>query len=74
MRPTERTKLIVLILTITSIVVAIGLTIWSWTIMRNTEGYVEVMKAARHAARPQIYGGIGLLVIAYVLTYVKFKK
>lgn len=70
----ETKKTILLIITVACIVVAVGLTIWSAIIMRNHEGYLEALRAARRAALPQIFGGIGLLVIAYVLTFVKIKK
>lgn len=53
------------------IVVGIGLAIWGAIIMRNTEGYLEVMKAARQAAMPQLVGGIVILCVGYVLTFSK---
>lgn len=70
----ETKKTILLIVTLILVVGAVGLTIWSAIIMRNHEGYLEALRAARRAALPQIFGGIGLLVIAYVLTFVKIKK
>ena len=62
------TRLTVLII---CLVIGIGLMLWGSSIMRNYEGYLEIFKAARNAALPQLIGGIGILVVAYVVTYLK---
>jgi len=66
-------RLIVLIITLLMIVIAIGLLIWGNIIMRNYDGYLEIVKAARSEAKPQFIIGLVLLGVAYVLTYVKKK-
>ena len=63
-----RIKAVALIL---CFIIGVGLAIWGAFIMRNHDGYLEVMKAARNAALPQLLGGIGVLCIAYVLTFSK---
>lgn len=62
-----------LILTITGLVIGLGLMIWGSIIMRNYDGYFEIMKAARKAAQPQFLLGLAFLFISYGFTY-KFKK
>ncbi len=62
-----------LIITLTLIAIAFGLMLWANFIMRNYDGYLEVMRAARRAAAPQFISGLVLPGIAYVLSY-KIRK
>jgi len=62
------TKLTVLII---CLIIGVALLIWGNAIMRNYEGYVETLKAARNAALPQLIAGIGIMVVAYTFTYLK---
>ncbi|MDA3781023.1 MAG: hypothetical protein PF487_12500 [Bacteroidales bacterium] len=61
----EGTKYIILII---GMIISIGLIIWGNIIIRNYDGYLEIFKAARRAAAPQLYGGIILMVGCYLLT------
>ena len=63
-------KLTILIILL---VIGVGMIIWSATIMRNYEGYMEALKGARQAAMPQIITGLVVCCIAYVLTFIKSK-
>lgn len=58
-----------IILAIIGLLIGLGLLIWGNIIMRNYDGYLEIMKAARRAAAPQFIGGIIILVTSYIFTY-----
>lgn len=62
-----------LIILIALMVIGIVLLIWGNIIMFRYDGYREVMRAARHAALPQMISGIVILCVAYILTYTKNK-
>lgn len=64
------TKLIILII---GLIIGMGLMIWGNIIMRNYDGYLEIMKAARREAAPQFIMGLVFLFVTYGFTY-KFKK
>jgi len=64
------TKFIFLIILM---VIGLALLIWGNVIMRNHEGYVEMFRAARNDALPQLISGIVVLFGAYALTYGKDK-
>jgi len=65
-----KTKLVILIILF---VTGIGMFLWGYNIMINYEDYREIWEEARHAAMPQTIIAIVLLVIAYILTYIKTK-
>ena len=65
-----KTKLFILIVLIG---LGLGMALWAGSIMRNYEGYLEVLKEARQEAMPQIIAGLVFLSIGYVVTYFKSK-
>ncbi len=64
-------KTILLIVTIT---VTLVFAIWANVIMRNYDGYLEIFKAARHAAMPQTTVAIIAAVISYALLIIPNKR
>jgi len=58
-----------LTLAIIGLFIGVGCLIWGNYIMRNYDGYLEIMRAARRAAAPQFIGGIIVLVVSYIFTY-----
>jgi hypothetical protein len=62
----KETQLGLLLITM---LIGIILIIWGNIIMRNYDGYLEIMRAARHAAAPQFISGIIILTISYILTF-----
>lgn len=47
--------------------IGISLLLWGSAVMRDYEGYLEILKAARKSARPQWLSGTIIMIIGYVL-------
>lgn len=60
----EGTKLIIMVI---GLLIGMGLMVWGYLIIRNVEGYLEMMKVVRRAAAPQYISGIIIFTISYVL-------
>jgi len=63
-----------IIIVLTLLIAGFALMIWGSFIMRNYDGYLEIIREARRAAAPQYYSGIIILVGTYIYFTITSKK